>query len=101
MHNLGDPGTQVGTEFIEITDRAFKQLSKDLLEAGYPCFSCERGYYAGQDAADLLDFRRYVLKLARPTLNNGRLARWAMEAQARRMAGELIPVQRVMGRILA
>lgn len=93
--SLAGANSEAAREFVEISDRRFKQLTKDLLKAGYPAFSCERGYYAGQDQQDVSDFRRYVLKLAKPTLRLGTLARWAMEDEALRRLGRPIPVQRV------
>jgi len=92
--SLAGANSEGARAFVEIGERQFKQLTKDLLAAGFPAFSCEDGYYAGQDAADVADFRRYILKLARPTLRLGQLARWAMEDEAMRRRGLPVPVQR-------
>lgn len=94
--SLSGANSEAAREFVDMNDRRFKQTTKDLLKAGYPAFSCERGYYAGDDAADVSDFRRYVLKLAKPTLRLGTLARWAMEDEAMRRLGRPVPVQRVI-----
>lgn len=94
VSNLQDPGSVSGREFYDITERRFKQLTKELLDAGYPMFSSEKGYYAAQDNGDLADFRRYLRKLAMPTIRNRTKARWALEAQRLRLAGEPVPEQR-------
>jgi hypothetical protein len=86
--NLSDPGTDVGRAFAEMPERAFKRLTKELLAAGFPCYSNEQGYYAAQDAGDRLDFNRYVRKLAMPILDLRRQARLALEAERCRAAGD-------------
>lgn len=94
MSSLAGANSNAAMAFVEISDRAFKKLTKELLAAGFPVFSCEHGYYVGVDAADVLDFRRYIMKLARPTLALGKQARFAMEDEACRRQGWPIAVQR-------
>lgn len=94
--SLTDVSTEVGREFAEMPERAFKRVTKQLLDAGYPALSSAKGYYAGQDAADLAAFEAYIDEKAKPTLHNKTLAKLALEAQRCREAGDPDAFQALM-----
>lgn len=85
---LEGPGSEAARTFADLSDRAFRKLTEELCAAGYPAWASEEGYYAGETRADLLAYQAYLRKKAMALLRRRRTARWALEAQMARVAGD-------------
>ena len=74
---------------IAVHDRDMRQIRRDLVERGWPCYPGPAGYYYGIEPADLHDARAYLGKKAMPMLKERGEMRYAFDAETRR--NELAP----------
>lgn len=69
---------------VEVADRDMRQIRRDLVERGWPCYPGPTGYYYGITPADLNDARTYIAKKAMPMLKERGEMRYAFDTEQRR-----------------